>query len=189
MARMISGTSLDSPEPAGVNARSVLGVGLAGPSRTIRVEPIGSLGEGYGCLEAPDLIDPVTAFHSWRLIDGQLCSAHQPVFSHDPVLERFEFGGGVYGYFKPDRDFPKVDHRAVTGILALWGEIEVCDTGMRAEHARIEALAPYSRSCARLKRAVRSIAADLGVDLIDLDEIETAASDYGSPLPASLLGA
>jgi hypothetical protein len=79
-----------------------------------------------------------------------------------------------------------VDHRAVTGIVTLWGEIEVFENGVRAEHARLEALALYSRSSTRLKNAVWSIADELDVDVIDLDEIEAAASAYGHPLPVAL---
>jgi hypothetical protein len=187
-AQMIRDGTLVSPavRPNGA-IRSLLGAGLAGPSRTIRVEPLKRFGGHSDCLEAPDLIEPVTAFHSWRVIDGELCSAHQPLFSGDPGLERFGFGGGVYAHLEPDCNFPRVDHRGVTGIVTLWGQIEVQVDGMRAEHARIVALALYSRSSARLKGALYSLADQLGIDLIDLDEIEAAAAGYGNQLPASLL--
>ena len=53
---------------------------------------------------------------------------------------------------------------------------------MRAELARIEALGFYSRWSRRQKRDVAAIAAELGVDLVDLDDLTEAAQDYGRPL-------
>jgi hypothetical protein len=161
---------------------------LRGQSQTIMVEPIELPNGG---LEAPDLIEPLTAFRSWRMIDGRLRSPYRPVFWDEPILDaRCEgrrtdvhpapdpgCGCGIYACLDPDVDFPKVDYRAVTGIVTLWGRIEMHDDGMRAEHARIEALAQYSRASLRLKTAIRSIADDLGLGVIDLEEIETAAAD------------
>jgi hypothetical protein len=169
---------------------------LKGWSHTIKVEPIGLPSWDP---EAPDLIEPLTAFRSWRVVGGRLRSPYQPVFWDEPVLDaRCEgrmtdvhpapdpaCGCGIYACLAPDPDFPKVDYRAVAGIVTLWGRVEMHDDGMRAEHARVEALAPYSCSSRRLKLAVCSIADHLGIDLVDLDEIEAAAAGYGSRLYAA----
>jgi hypothetical protein len=156
--------------------------------------------------DAPDLIEPVVAFRSWRVVDGRLRSVYLPHFwtgrettarcmhaqapdagaprSAAPGHEAPDRGCtcGVYAYYRPDVNFPTVDHQGVAGIVTLWGAIEVHDEGMRAQHARIEALALYSRWTTRQIEAVRGVAEDLGVDLVDLDEIEDAARRYGAPM-------
>jgi hypothetical protein len=145
-------------------------------------------------VEAPSLFEPVTAYRSWRVVDGRLRSPYRPVFWDQPTLEAScvhpapgsGCACGIHAKFEPDREFPKVDYRGVAGIVTLWGRIEVDRDGMRAEHARVEALALYARSSARLKSALFKIADELDVDLIDLDEIEAAAARYGTPLPGLL---
>lgn len=160
---------------------------------------------------APDLIEPVVAFRSWRVVDGRLRSVYLPHFwterdatarclhsqapdagaprSAAPGHEAPDRGCtcGIYAYYRPDLNFPTVDHQGVAGIVSLWGAIEVHDEGMRAQHARIEALALYSRWTTRQIEAVRGVAADLGIDLVDLDEIEDAAHRYGAPIAPELV--
>jgi hypothetical protein len=95
----------------------------------------------------------------------------------------------VHASLAPNREFPAIDYRGVTGIVTVWGEIEIDREGVRAEHARIEALTLYSRQSNRQKRSVWEIADDLDVDLFDLDEIEDVAGRYGDRLPEALRGA
>lgn len=160
---------------------------------------------------APDFIEPVVGFRSWRAVNGRLRSPYVPVFwdqrqlcaeccpscaealdpncaHHDHVAPQPGCACGIYAYFEPDREFPMVDYQGVAGIVTLWGDIQVHSEGMRAEHAQIEALTLYSRWSTRQKRAVWAIAEQLGVDLVDLDEIEDAAERYGARLePERLL--
>jgi hypothetical protein len=160
---------------------------------------------------APDLIEPIVAFRSWRVVDGRLRSVYLPVFwteremtasclcseSPDADAPRTAAPGhavpdrgctcGIYAYYTPDLNFPTVDHRGVAGIVSLWGAIEVHDEGMRAEHARLEALALYSRWTTRQIDAVRGVARELGVDIVDLDDIEDAARRYGQPIAPELV--
>ena len=160
---------------------------------------------------APDLIEPVVAFRSWRVVDEALRSVYLPVVwsdrdmsaaclcseSPDADAPRSAAPGhdapdrgctcGIYAYYEPDLNFPTVDHRGVAGIVSLWGSIELHEEGMRAEHARVEALALYSRWTTRQIEAVRAIARDLGVDLVDHDEIAEAARRYGRPISPGLV--
>lgn len=160
---------------------------------------------------APDLIEPVVAFRGWRVVDEGLRSVYLPVLwtgremsaaclaseSPDAEAPRSAAPGhaapdrgctcGVYAYYEPDRNFPTVDYRGVAGIVSLWGAIELHEEGMRAEHARVEALALYSRWSTRQIEAVRAVAADLGVDLVDLDDIVEAARRYGRPVAPELV--
>ena len=161
---------------------------------------------------APDLIAPIIAFRSWRLVDGELRSVYlpevwtereliarclhhvapdaderrSPVPAAHPVPER-GCTCGIYAYYSPDLNFPTVDHQGVAGIVSVWGVIEVHEEGMRAEHARIEALALYARWTTRQLDSVRQVAGELGVDLVDLDEIEHAARRYGQPISPELV--
>jgi hypothetical protein len=179
---------------------------------TITVEPIGtsrveavesSAAAPSAILElsaAPDLIEPLTAFRRWRAVDGRLRSPYLPIFWDEPVLAArchrphaapdLSCACGIHAYFEPDLEFPAVDYRGVSGIVTLRGEIAVGADGMRAEAARVEALGIYSRSSSRHKRDVGAIADQLGVDVVDLDDLAEAARAYGRPLqPRSLSSA
>jgi hypothetical protein len=162
-------------------------------------------------LQTPDLIEPVVAFRSWRVVDDALRSVYLPVFwtakevratcmsaeSPDAGAPHAAAPGhsapdrgctcGVYAYYEPDKNFPTVDYRGVIGIVSLWGTIELHEDGMRAEHARVEALALYSRWTTRQIDAVRRIAAELEIELVDLDEIEDAARRYGRHITRELV--
>jgi hypothetical protein len=175
------------------------------------IEEISPGREQSGESRAPDLIEPIVAFRSWRVVDGRLRSVYLPTFwterkmtasclcseSPDPDAARTARDGhgvpdrgctcGIYAYYLPDMNFPTVDHQGVTGIVTVWGAIEVHDQGMRAEHARVEALALYSRWSTRQIDAVRNVAQELGVDLVDLDDIEDAARRYGQPISPTLV--
>ncbi len=58
---------------------------------------------------------------------------------------------------------------------------------MRAEHARICALAFFDGWGGRQKRAADEVAADLSVPLVGYDDMQEAARQFGSSLPDSLL--
>jgi len=161
---------------------------------------------------APDLIEPIVGFRNWRIFRtgpacGQLCSPHFPVSWSAPTLRaechrlrspedllreqhaapKPGCGCGISAYHSPTGEFSKVDFRGVSGIVTVWGRIEVDSEGMRAEIARVEALAIYSRWGRPQREAVADVADDLGVEIVDLHELEAAAGDYGEPLPGALL--
>lgn len=161
---------------------------------------------------APDLIEPVVGFRNWRIFrdgprDGELSSPYLPV-SWTERVQRAECrrrssveellqephraptpgcGCGISAYHAPTGDFSKVDFRAVSGIVTVWGAIEVDSDEMRAEVARIEALALYHRWDRGQLEAVRAIADRLGTDLVDLRELGATAQRYGQGLPPSLI--
>ena len=61
----------------------------------------------------------------------------------------------------------------------MWGRIEAHRDGLRAQHARVCALAR--------RPGADAVARALGVEVVDPADLETAASAYGAPLPASLV--
>ena len=165
-----------------------------------------------GHTHAPDLIEPVVGFRNWRILRtgparGELSSPYFPVTWSEPVMRaecrrwrtpealldvshaapQPECGCGLRAYHTPTAEFSKVDYRAVSGIVTVWGRIDVGADEMRAELARVEALAVYSRWSRRQRDAVQDVAASLGADLVDLRELAEAAAKYGAPPPASLL--
>jgi hypothetical protein len=73
------------------------------------------------------------------------------------------------------------------GIITAWGRIEAHATGLRAEHARVEALGlPPGNEPAR-RRSAQAIAERLEVPVVPREELADAAAAYGRPLPPSLL--
>jgi hypothetical protein len=152
---------------------------------------------------------PLVAFRNWRVFRdgepaGQLSSIRFPlIWSQREVraeCRRFELaddlvaprhaaphadcGCGIGAYERPRADFAATDFRGVCGIVTLWGRIVVDDDWLRAEHARVEALATYSRWLGRQRDRVARIAGELGVDLVELEDLELAARSYGDPVPA-----
>jgi hypothetical protein len=152
---------------------------------------------------------PLVAFRDWRVFRdgepaGQLSSIRFPlIWSQREVraeCRRFEdaddliaprhaaphadCGCGIGAYERPRTDFAATDFRGVCGIVTVWGRIVVEDEWLRAEHARVEALATYSRWLGRQRDSVARIADELGADLIELEDLELAAPRYGDPVPA-----
>lgn len=162
-------------------------------------------------MPAPDLAVPVVGFRAWRVIDERLTSPYIPVrwegrLMHAacfPANRNLVFGQGwlgeehaspdprcrcgIYAYHRPQRAPYVGEFEWVAGIVSVWGRVEVHRDGLRAEHARIEALSLQPGwPAARVKRT-RRMAERLGVDVVDHAELEETASRYGAPLPPSLV--
>jgi hypothetical protein len=143
---------------------------------------------------APDLIEPLVGFRNWRVDGDVLVSPYTPVAWREAVMcarclddghhraPHPSCGCGLSAYREPQTRFATVDFRGVSGIVSLWGHVEAHADHVRAEYARVEALALYTGWSERQRTAVRSIASDLGADLVDLWGLREAASAYGVPL-------
>ena len=116
-------------------------------------------------LAAPDLVTPVVAFRAWRIVDGRLLSPYIPcrwegavmhaecypanrallfgrgwlAAPHDPPHPDCQCG--IYAYHRPGAQSYYGEFEWVEGIVAVWGRIEAHRDGLRAEHARVCALA------------------------------------------------
>jgi hypothetical protein len=156
-------------------------------------------------LAAPDLVVPVVAFRAWRIVDGRLLSPYIPCRWEGAVMHAecypanrsLQFGRGwleaphdpphrdcqcgIYAYFRPGMQTYYGEFDWVEGIVTVWGRIEAHRGGLRAEHARVCALARG--------RGIDAIAAELDVDVVDRDDLESAAARYGVPLPPSMVPA
>ena len=92
---------------------------------------------------------------------------------------------GIYALFTPHRPRGRERLALVRGAVVLWGRIELHQRGMRAEFARIVALAlPSSRKHAR---AVAQIAELLDVEAVPARDLPVAALAYGEPLEPTLI--
>ena len=154
--------------------------------------------------QAPDLVGAVVAFRAWRVVDGALLSPYIPCRWEGPVMHAecypanrtLEFGRGwlatphtaphadcrcgIYAYHRPGVQAYYGEFEWVDGIVAAWGRIEAHRDGLRAEHARVCALADRPGGPRRSPGASGSTSSRPG-------DLAAAAADYGSALPASLV--
>jgi hypothetical protein len=161
---------------------------------------------------APDLIAPVVAFRAWRVIGARLLSPNIPVrwegrtmhAACHPVHKRIMLGWrgwleaehasphpdcqcGIYAYHRPGRRNWFGEFDWVEGIVTAWGRLEAHADGLRAEHARIEALVVPGGDQRVRAPVVERIAERLGADLVERGDVEAAARRYGARLPESLI--
>lgn len=162
-----------------------------------------------------DDLGGLVAFKTWRIIDDELRSRFLDVAWAGPVLEAdcyrdlptaFRSSSrvldapheaphprcscGVHVELTPDLRAPKVDFRAVTGIVAVWGEALPAPAGqVRAAGARVCALGLYAHAGRRQRDAVVRLGAELEADVIDLRELQVAAVQYGEVLSPAAVGA
>jgi len=87
---------------------------------------------------------------------------------------------GIYALFTPGRSRGRERLALVRGAVVLWGRIELHRRGMRAEFARIVALALPSRQ--RDTEAVAEVARLLDVIAVPARELPLAALAFGEPL-------
>jgi hypothetical protein len=160
---------------------------------------------------APDLAEPVVGFRAWRVVGGRLLSPYIPCRWDGSVMHaecwpanRTLMGGrgwlaephdsphpacqcGVYAYHRPGVQTYYGEWEWVEGVVALWGRIEAHREGLRAEHARVEALARPPASEVGRRARVEAIAASLRCDVVAREDLREAAARYGRPLPTTLL--
>jgi hypothetical protein len=159
------------------------------------------IGGRQGEVTAPDFIQPVVGYRSWRLRGGALLSPYVDGVAWDgqPLQARcmpypsglrprgpHEVGApgprcecGIYAYFEPIRRLGG-NPQLVFGAVVLWGRIEVHRDGMRAEWALPVALARDARhDPVEVERA----AAAIGIAAVDERELEATALQHGRALP------
>jgi hypothetical protein len=180
------------------------------PSETIVAEPIdppaAAVPPGPDELDAPvpdrpapDLVEPVIAYHSWRVVEGELVSPFvRERWDGGVATARCVRGGarargelllsehhsphpdcrcGIHAYFEPRSAVSDVDFRRVLGVVAVWGRMEMHPEGVRAEFAQIQALG-VSGAWSRWHRAdVAAIAERLEIPLVDEASLAAVARE------------
>jgi hypothetical protein len=161
---------------------------------------------------APDLAAPVAGFRAWRVANGRLVSPYVPCRWEGPVMraECYDANRGLVrgeGWLDRPHDSPHRDCRCgiyayhspgvrtyfgeswwCAGLVTVWGHLEVHADGLRAQFARVEALAEPDAADARLRAALGEIARRLGVPLVDPDALPELAEALGGTVPAALRG-
>jgi hypothetical protein len=94
---------------------------------------------------------------------------------------------GIYALFEPSRYRGRERMTAARGAVVLWGRIELHHRGMRAEFARVVALAlPHDRRAAEL---IGRVAERLDVPAVPGRELTAAALEHGQPVAPDLIPA
>jgi hypothetical protein len=81
----------------------------------------------------------IVGYRSWRMMDGLLLSMYRDYIwipscaMHSIVVPSKYNSSGVYAYSQPV-DVPKGRH-VVSGRVALWGRVVICERGYRAQYA------------------------------------------------------
>jgi hypothetical protein len=158
----------------------------------------------------PDLIQPIIGYREWVLIGDEILSplARTPWHAGPMRAECLPscLGArglwrearphpgpapdpscvcGIYALFTPPRPRGRERLAVVRGAVVLWGRIELHRRGMRAELARVVALAlPSGR---RPAEAVMRIAEQLEVEAVSAKHLPAAALPHGRPLERSLI--
>jgi hypothetical protein len=159
---------------------------------------------------APDLIAPVAGFRAWKFVGERLLSPFIPCRWEGPVLHaacfdanrRLQLGRGwlagphasphpdcqcgIYAYHRPGAQAYYGEFEWTEGVVSCWGRLEAHARGLRAEHARVEALARPPAADPRRRRCVEAIARALDVALVERDELAAVAAGLGGPLPERL---
>jgi hypothetical protein len=161
-------------------------------------------------VSAPDLTAAVAGFRAWRIANGRLVSPYIPCRWEGRVMraECYDANRGLVrgeGWLDRPHESPHPDCRCgiyayhtpgprtyfgeswwCHGVVSAWGHLEVHADGLRAQFARVEALAEPETADARLSAAVRAIAGRLEVPLVAVDELPDVAEALGGTLPAEL---
>ena len=138
------------------------------------LSPLARTPWGAGPMRAECLPDCRRAQGLWRTASTHL----EPAPAHGCVC-------GIYALFTPQQSRGRERLAVVRGAVVLWGRIELHQRGMRAEFARIVALAlPSSRSRAA---AVARVAELLDVEAVPARALPLAARAYGDPLDPTVI--
>jgi hypothetical protein len=144
---------------------------------------------------APDLVEPVIGYRQWRLHDDALWSPFVDYrWCRGTNTARCTVGAGhpepapghgcrcgIYAWYRPCPRSGCATPHLVAGAVAMWGEIELHPTGLRAQHAAIVALVlPLSRGPKR--RCVVELARALEVEVVPARRLRAAALDHGLPI-------
>jgi hypothetical protein len=148
---------------------------------------------------APDLVEPLIGYRHWRIEDGALWSpfaSHRWIRGVNSARCTLEPGHaddppghactcGLHAWYRPCPRLGYATPDLIGGAVALWGEVELHPTGVRAQYATVVVLVlPLAHTNKR--RRVEAVADDLEVDLVTSRRLTAAALRHGSALQRDL---
>lgn len=95
---------------------------------------------------------------------------------------------GLYAWYEPRglAGFGVGGAELVYGVVLAWGRVEAHLEGLRAEYAEPVVLAYTETQSYKHVRRVQAIGSELGLQVVELGELEAAAREYGQPVPMEL---
>jgi hypothetical protein len=146
-------------------------------------------------MSAPDLVEPLIGYRHWRIDGSALCSpfmthrwergvntAHCDCDVHhlDPPPGHL-CACGLHAWYRPCPRLGYATPGLVGGAIAMWGAVELHETGVRAQFATIVALVlPMSHTVKR--RRLMDIADALEVEAVPARHLAEAARHHGLPV-------
>jgi hypothetical protein len=137
---------------------------------------------------------PLIAFRTWRVRDGELCSPYDGAVWCNATLsaqcrprnaEDFARGDhaapspscgcGISATAGPDLNACCVDASSVVGVVRLWGRVVLQSGSLRAEHAEVVMLGAYLQWSRRQRVAAAQVAERIGCRLVPLETLEQDA--------------
>jgi hypothetical protein len=161
---------------------------------------------------APDVVEPIVAFREWVVVADEIFSPlartpwddgpmraeclprcrgarglwRRPSHHVGPAPDP-ECVCGIYALFSAESARRRDRLSRVAGAVALWGRLEIHEAGIRAEFARIVAIALPGGRHPGPDRMVARLAERLGVQAVPFRHLEAAALIYGQAVPEVLL--
>ena len=93
---------------------------------------------------------------------------------------------GIYAYHTPGPRTYFGESWWCHGVVSAWGHLEVHADGLRAQFARVEALAEPDIDDPRLRDAVRRIGERFGVPVVEAEALPRLAAELGGTVPPAL---
>jgi hypothetical protein len=154
-----------------------------------------------GAVRAPDLVHAVIGYRQWRVHDGELWSPYTPepwrrgvktavcraaAAPHSGPAPGHDCTCGIHAWYRPcPRLASPSTSDLVAGAVALWGEVELHATRLRAQYGMVVALVRPLLGGPKRREIVRAAAA-LEVEVVPAHHLEAVALRYGLPVPPGL---
>jgi hypothetical protein len=152
-------------------------------------------------LLAPDFAEAVIGYRQWRIHEGGLWSPFSDEWWRRGVnVARCRVTGAAHGEAAPGHDCSCGFHAwyrpcpplaspatssLVAGAVALWGEIELHSSGMRAQYGMVVALVRPVFSRAKRQEVIR-MAAALEVEAVPARRLQAVSLEHGAAVPRAL---
>jgi hypothetical protein len=151
---------------------------------------------------APDLVEAIVGYRQWRVQDATLFSPYvdyarargvntarcEVADGHPDPAPAHRCVCGLHAWYRPCPRLGSAVPDLVAGAVALWGDVELHITGLRAQYAAVVALVrPLAHTPKR--RRVTEIAEALEIDVVPAGALQACALRHGRPLSNDWLAA
>jgi hypothetical protein len=144
----------------------------------------------------PSPTQPLVAFRTWRIVDGELRSPYddsvwtsaglkarckprnaEDFARHDHVAPSVTCSCGISATAEPDMQICGVDATRVVGVVRMWGRVVLHGGELRAEHAQVVMLGAYLPWSRRQRMAAAQVAEQLGCALAPLETLRQQVAE------------